>query len=121
MKITTKTARRLAVLWTLLIFAACSLPGGQVPDISALPIDKFAHFSFFLIFALLWMHASEKALWRRALLVGTGGLMFGIGIEVYQGWLPFSRASDPYDALADIAGLILGLALYLFVTSRRTR
>ena len=121
MKIDTITARRLAVIWTLLIFAACSLPGGQVPDVSTLPVDKFAHFSFFLIFALLWMHASEKALWRRALLVGTGGLIFGIGIELYQGWLPFSRASDPYDALADIAGLVLGLALYFIVTSRSTK
>ena len=36
------------------------------------------------------------------------GIAYGVFTEVYQGWLPWERIPDPYDALADAVGVVLG-------------
>ena len=52
--------------------------------------------------------------WTRAVGVFAAGVVFAVGSEFYQKILPFKRTADPYDAIADIVGLILGLSAYLF-------
>jgi len=51
--------------------------------------------------------------WTRAAGVFAAGVVFAVGSEFYQKILPFKRTADPYDAIADIVGLILGLSAYL--------
>ena len=120
-RLTRSIARRLAVLWTLLILAACSLPGSSVPDMGSLPYDKIAHFGFFFVYTLLWMHTSRRPFWQRALLIGSTGVAYGVLIEIYQGWLPFKRSGEPLDALADVAGLLVGLVTYYGIHFRDRR
>ena len=40
------------------------------------------------------------------------GVLFAGGTEVYQQIIPVRRMSDPYDALADAVGLLIGILLY---------
>ena len=102
----------LAVAWTLLIVAACSIPGRDVPRVDVVSADKLAHFVLFAGLGGLWMRAFTAPLRRRAKWVVIGGLAFALLTEVYQGLLPFDRSPDPLDALADVAGLLFSTAVY---------
>lgn len=110
-----------AALWTLAILAACSLPATSLASVEpTLPLDKLAHFGLFVIFGSLWMRVlcppDATASWgqfRRegGRLLVLGGLFAGAS-EVYQHLIPVRRMADPYDALADGLGLLVGIVLY---------
>lgn len=112
----------MAVLWTMGILVACSLPASSLSSIGpALSYDKIAHLGLFAVFGFLWMRAffppeSDRSwAWLRRLsirLLLLGGL-FAIGTEVYQQVLPIQRLADPFDALADGIGLAAGIGLYV--------
>ncbi|MDT0632994.1 VanZ family protein [Rubrivirga litoralis] len=109
------TTRRLAVVWTVLIVVACTIPGNQVPDVELRLVspDKVVHVLMFLGLAWLWLRAGSRT-WA----VVAGGAAFALAIEVWQTVLPIGRFGDPYDVLADLVGLAAGVALGLW--SRRT-
>jgi hypothetical protein len=113
--------RWLAVFWTGAIVLACSLPAASFAGVQpALGADKVVHVVLFAVFGGLWMRAlcppTPATTWGRVrrrggrlLLVG---VLFGVGSEVYQQVLPLRRMADPYDALADVLGLLFGILLY---------
>lgn len=91
----------------------------MAPEVSSdFPLDKLAHFTFFFVFALLWMYASALSIRQRTALVGASGILYGILIEVIQAWLPFNRAAEPWDAVADFLGLLAGLLVYFLARAR---
>jgi len=100
----------LAVLSTVVVFAACSLPGDSLPDSILLSYDKLWHLGCFAVLAVLWQRAGWSAL--RTLLAGA---LFGLGIEVWQRVAPIGRFFDLKDLAADVAGVFLGLALVAIV------
>ena len=114
-----------AAVWTAGIITALSIPSPGLPKIDpSLTLDKVAHVILFAGLAIFWMRAlrpddqsSEtkhwSVPWRRTLIVTGGGIAFAIGSEFYQMLLPFKRTADPYDAIADVMGLFLGLSTYL--------
>ena len=108
--------RRLAVLWTVAVAAACLVPGDRVPEVEfrLLSPDKVVHVVMFLGFGWLWLRAAPG---RVRAVVG-GGVAFALAIEVWQSVLPIGRFGDPYDVVADLAGLAGGVALGLW--HRRT-
>lgn len=109
----------LAILWTLAILAACSLPGNELPKINfdLFEPDKIAHFILFFLFGLLWMAAiPENKKGRRLLIIG-GGILYAILTEVYQDVLPLGRTADPMDSVANIIGLLVALAVYPWLRS----
>ena len=114
-------AHIVAILWTLLILAACSIPGKDIPSINIVSFDKFAHFGVFAGYGWLWMWALRGALNRRMKWVLASGFAYAIFTEIYQGFLPFEREPDPLDALADIAGLVTAVLLYRALQKRRGR
>lgn len=128
-RIRTVHYRWAAALWTAAIIIGCSIPPSRLASVEpALTFDKLAHFGLFAIFAVLWLRGlcppCSSPPWSRFRRLG--GLMFVIGIlfaagtELYQHLLPMKRTADPYDALADGAGLAVGIgmyALYLFVAA----
>ena len=48
------------------------------------------------------------------------GVAFSVGTEVYQGLAPFlGRSPDPFDVLADLIGLVTGMAVAWLVARGR--
>jgi hypothetical protein len=111
--------RTLAVAWTLLILAACSIPGHELPASSLLQYDKLAHFALFAVLGGLWMHALPGPLPRTTRVVTAAGLAYAALTEVYQSLLPLGRSGDPLDVLADAAGLLTAVVLYRWWAARR--
>lgn len=107
-----------AAAWTAGILIACSIPGSSLPDTALLSYDKVAHFVLFAGLGWLWMRALRIPLLRRAAVVLACGLAYAVLSEVYQGLLPFERAPDVYDALADSAGVATAVLLYVLVRRR---
>lgn len=113
--------RWLAVLWTGAIVLACSLPAASFAGVQpAVGADKVVHVVLFAVFGGLWMRAlcppGPERTWARVRRRGGRllllGVLFGVGSEVYQQVLPLQRVADPYDALADVLGLLFGILLY---------
>jgi VanZ family protein len=102
--------RTLAIAWSLAILVACSIPGDDLPNVD-LPLgpDKWVHAGLFFVLGALWLWAGARP--RTVLL---GGLAFAVGTELWQTALPIGRSGDPYDALADAAGLLLALGLWTY-------
>lgn len=112
--------RILAILWTLGIVAACSLPGRTLPQSGLFEFDKLIHAALFFGFGVLWLLALQAPLRIRRWRVFLAGLAFAVLTEVYQGLLPFERFPDPYDALANGLGLCAALLAHGWWTRRRT-
>lgn len=105
-----KLAWTAAVVWTVTILIAIVVPAPSLPQNSATGLDKLVHFALFLVFSLLWMYAGTGKL--LPLWVLLGGLIYGIGTEYMQGFLPVARTPDPVDAAINAAGTIIGISAY---------
>lgn len=111
-----RTRRALAWAWSLLILAGCTLPGDSIRQLAVFTPDKVLHFAAFFGYALLWRWSGASA--RVVLLSGLG---FALFIEAWQHLLPIGRFADPYDALADAVGLLVGLGVWEWHTRREQR
>ncbi len=111
------TPTRLAVLWTVAILIACSVPGPALPETPqlSLSIDKWIHVAMFIGFGGLWSLAAPGRGWA----VFAAGVAYAVGIELWQGALPIGRSPDPFDALADVVGLVAGVGLAALARRRR--
>jgi VanZ family protein len=104
------TTRYLAILWTLAIVVALAWPRPSLPETpDTFAFDKIVHAGLFAAFGLLWMRGLRGTLRRRVLRVGVLGLLFAAFTEIGQGLLPSERTASPADAVADAAGLLLGI------------
>jgi VanZ family protein len=109
----------LAVAWTLALLVALSIPADALPPTNpALSLDKVVHIGLFWVLGILWLrvglppHAVHTRKMMRGLLVLGGGTAFAVLTEVYQYLLPVRRHGDPYDALANVIGLLVALLTY---------
>jgi VanZ family protein len=99
------------------------------PSVSWFPqADKLEHLVGFglpclLVLLALHLHAAAAG---RPLAGRTVGPVVGLFVlhagvsEVVQGTFYTSRSGDPYDALADVTGTLLGLLGYLLLRRRET-
>jgi len=112
--------RLLAILWTVGILVALTLPAGSVPDTQATGLDKIIHAVLFAGFGGLWLRGLcppgrsglRACFRRRGGLFFVGGILFAVGTEVYQQWLPLHRVADPYDVMADLFGFAVAFVSY---------
>lgn len=111
-----KRARLLAMLWTLLIFFLCFLPGKEIPEINVPFVDKWAHFVVFFIWSFLWMASFEQVQLRNFILVLIAAGILGWLTEYVQGqFTSLGRHQDRGDILADIAGGVMGLLTFFLL------
>ena len=109
----TKRARFLAILWTLLVLAACLTPAAEIPQVDIPLVDKWTHLILFGVFSFLWLCARPvfSARWLVSLFLFS--IAFGSAIELLQGLLTFlGRSMEFMDAVADAIGGLLGIALF---------
>lgn len=109
-----KRARTLTILWALLIFILCFIPGQEFPDVKIPMADKWVHFLLFAVFTFLWMCAGPSLRPGRLLLALLVGCAFGWLVEELQGLLSFlGRSKSMQDIYADAIGCAIGLALFI--------
>ena len=98
-------------IWILGWILCIVLSLGPPPPIpSSVPDgDKFGHaLAYGVLSAWAVMIFSTRRAWLRS---SVALLALGIAIEFAQGALTTNRSADPYDALADLVGILLGLCI----------
>jgi hypothetical protein len=112
----TTTRRALAVIWTLTIMALCWLPGVWIQKVEhgspwfQLPdLDKAVHGGIFTVFSVLWLRATSCP--GRYILVGAAGVALGALTEIVQNIPIIGRDAEVNDAIVDIVGVLVGLAV----------
>lgn len=107
----------LAMLWTLLIFILCFLPGNDLPDVRIPFIDKWAHLVLFGIFTLLWLFANPSRDIRNLLLLLFITIFMGWLVEYIQGNFVPGRSQDQMDTLADAVGGAIGILIFALLAA----
>ncbi|MFC1595364.1 VanZ family protein [Gemmatimonadota bacterium] len=109
------------ILWAGAIWVGSSLSIGSESPLVRFGPDKLGHFVEFGILALLAANAlltrpqfsatktGRRNTWRFAVVIAA---LWGILDEIHQLWVP-ARSSDPFDAVADILGGMVGAWLLL--------
>ncbi len=110
-----KRARKIAVLWTLLIFILCFLPGQDIPEIDIPLIDKWAHMLLFGVFTYIWHCTVPSGGTPYKLILVLIALFMGWLVEYAQGHFIPNRSQDNVDTLADVIGGILGVMIYTII------
>jgi VanZ family protein len=92
--------RAVAVGMTAATVVAFFWPSDQLPRWTVLSWDKLIHVGVFFVVTVAWLRTgiSVRAVW--ALMVS-----LVLVSEVGQSVLPIGRYGDPFDALADLAGI----------------
>ena len=108
--------------WRIGFVAACALqlygvyaPREAGPHIGIPQVDKIAHFFLFASVAFLGLKVGVPARWLLAALVANA-----IVSEIVQHYLLPQRDGDPFDAIADLAGVAFGAWLAFRVLRRTT-
>lgn len=109
------------ILWTLVIFGLCSMPGKAIPKINWLELlsfDKFVHASIFFVEQIFLMHAlislSENSFfkknykWVSVLFC----ISYGGALELMQYYVFSERSGDILDFIANSTGCVCGLFLF---------
>lgn len=110
----------LLIASTAVILYLTLMPSHKIGSHSIYQYDKLGHFLLFFgwtfLFGLLMI--STKEVHANLLLIFIAGALFGILIELMQGWLPFGRTADIQDAIADVLGALVA-TLVLRIVRRR--
>ncbi|MBL7471987.1 VanZ family protein [Robertkochia sediminum] len=111
-----------AVLWLLSVSLASLVSASFLPKVEGgIPnLDKLVHAVFYMVATLLlYMHYRKSQ--AKGLLIRIAGfcLVYGIIIEVLQYSLPYERAFEWADMLANATGIILAIILIKFVLAPR--
>ncbi len=97
----------------LISLAVLFAPADDVP-LAPAGVDKLVHAG---LFAALAISGRWAGIGRSAL--GPLLVTYAAVSEVVQGLTPLNRSASPADWLADVAGLLLGLALWEIVARRQ--
>jgi VanZ family protein len=107
----------LAILWTVGMIVALSMPTSGLPSVRVPHADKAVHFTMFAGFGWLWLRAARNG--GKVIIVFITGLVFAILSEISQGILPTNRTPSAADVAANVSGLLI--ATVFFVWTRRGR
>ena len=116
-----------ALLWALLIFILCAIPGRDIPHISFLELlnfDKWVHAVLFFVLVILLTHGfslqntvllfNAKPMICAVLL----SVIYGGLLEVMQGVFFQERTAELFDFIANSFGSVMGIFFYDKTESR---
>jgi hypothetical protein len=112
----------MAALWTLVILVLCWTPRELVQELEEGPswflllipnFDKLVHWGIFVVFSVLWLRTGTSR-WRSAW-VALGGLAVAAITEIVQLLPAIRRDASVPDALTDLIGAAIGLAIARWV------
>jgi VanZ family protein len=89
----------------------------KIPIVNIPYIDKFVHFGMYFLMMSVIIIEHRKALrnYRNLFLFALIPLSYGILMEILQSTITMTRTGDFYDALADTAGIIVSVVLWLLI------
>ncbi len=109
----------LALFWTVMILVLVGIPGNQIPKVSdwmdVFQPDKIMHIFLFAPFSWLWskyfmLRTSSKN--RSIVIVAFFGILYAIATELMQHYVFIGRNGNVADAIADTAGVLVGLVFF---------
>jgi hypothetical protein len=111
-----KHSYKLAILWVLVIFALCSVPGRLIPTASWLELlsfDKWVHAGVFFILVTLFgisvkAHQQNKKLIYVYFIIS---VLYGGALEIMQATVFSERSADWLDMIANSFGCLIALFL----------
>lgn len=107
-----KRARSYAIVWTLLIFVLCFIPGKELPQVSVPLADKWVHLVLFAIFAFLWLCSTPTKNLRYYIVLFAITVFIGWLVEYIQGHFIPGRTQDNMDTLMDAGGGLIGILFF---------
>ncbi|MBW3628730.1 MAG: VanZ family protein [Gemmatimonadetes bacterium] len=103
-----------ALAWAALIFLLSARP--TVPVALELGSDKVAHFLAYAVLGALLARGQSRS-GMSAASACVLGAAYGASDEWHQSYVP-GRSADPFDWVADTAGVIAGVTLYHWMRRR---
>ena len=114
------------IVWALIVFILCSIPGDDLPKTSAIHIphfDKIVHFGMFFIMGIFLMaELSFQTKLKQAYIILITVLLiaaYGGAIEYLQQHYFTNRSGDYIDLAADILGGIVAVILYPWLKKQK--
>ncbi len=108
----TTYAKSIAILWTLLIFFLCFIPGKDLPHLNIPLVDKWTHMVLFGVFTILWHNTVRRNSFELKLILLIVATFLGWLVEYVQGHYVQGRSQDNMDTLADAVGGLIGIILF---------
>ena len=112
---------KLTLLWALVIFGLCSMPGHLIPSatwLEVLSFDKWVHAGIFFVLVSLAALAVKKHGQASHLVVVYGllGMAYGALLEFMQATVFVERSADWQDMVANAFGCLMALVFHRKVT-----
>lgn len=103
-----------ALIWAIIIFIFCIIPGKDLPDLSFWDADKAAHALVFAILVFLLGRGFSRQFtfnrlrYRPLLFVVSISIVYGGLLEIMQSTLLTDRFGDMFDFIANCIGCFAG-------------
>lgn len=105
---------KLAIVWALVIFGLCAMPGRLIPSVSWLELlsfDKWVHAGVFFVLVCLFgvsvkAHQQNKNLFYLFFLLS---VLYGGALEIMQAKCFNERSADWLDVIANSFGCLMAL------------
>jgi VanZ family protein len=114
------------ILWAIVIFILCSIPGNDLPKTSMITIphfDKIVHFGMFFIMGIfLFAELSIQTNLKRITITGITIFLIAIYgglIEYLQQNYFINRSGDYWDLTADILGGVFAIIMYPWLKKQK--
>lgn len=112
-----------AILWAVVIFIVCTMPGDELPTSPLFNIphfDKIVHlFLYTVLECLLMLGFTKQYSYGKISKYALGmslsiNICYGGIIEILQGTIFIERTADFFDFMANTSGAFLGLLIFKF-------
>ncbi|WP_372640671.1 VanZ family protein [Ancylomarina sp.] len=114
------------IIWAIVIFVLCSVPGDSLPHTSMIEIphfDKMVHFGLFFIMGILLIaelrYQTKLNKISIAILTFLMIAIYGGTIEILQERYFINRSGDFWDLCADVAGGVCAIFMFPFLKKQK--
>ena len=108
-----------AVGWAVWVLIMGMEPNPKHDWLSSAFGDKVLHIGSFALGGILWIHSIRRVgrlrFFSASIIGGMISFAFGILLEVFQRQIP-GREADPGDIIADLAGVMIAVVLYVLAS-----
>ena len=109
-------------IWLVIICYGIYLPADFIPQRQFMNIpnfDKIIHFILFFVLCLLMFKPLKRLKTKHYILAPGISLSLAAIIEFTQQWFSSTRQSNLNDFLANVAGIVTSMVIYIFLISEK--